>query len=242
VTYTEPLLTLTLGLSWIAVYFVQRSRGRQWLMLSLLTATLICWPPVEYLLSRPLEWNYAVRPFSAPAGLDAIVVFASGISPAQYERPYPLPDAETFERCQYAAWVYRNSRIPVLVSGGNATKRNPAFAVTMRDLLQAANVPPSEIWIEDRSRSTRENAIFSAEILRRRGVRRIALIVNARSMPRAAACFRRQGIDVVAAPSRFDNLSATVEDWILSWKAVRGNEETLHEAVGLLWYRLRGWI
>jgi hypothetical protein len=31
-----------------------------------------------------------------------------------------------------------------------------------------------------------------------------------------------------------------VEDWILSWKAVRGNAETLPEAIGLLWYRLRG--
>jgi uncharacterized SAM-binding protein YcdF (DUF218 family) len=61
-------------------------------------------------------------------------------------------------------------------------------------------------------------------------------------MRRAAACFRKLGIEVVPAPSRFDDLSATIDDWLLSWKAVRGNEETLHEALGLLLYRLRGWI
>jgi uncharacterized SAM-binding protein YcdF (DUF218 family) len=112
----------------------------------------------------------------------------------------------------------------------------------MRDLLEAAGIPAEDIWIEDRSSSTHENAVFSAEFLRGRGVHRIALVVDARSMPRAAASFRKQGIEVVPAPSRFDDLSATMDDWLLSWKAVRGNEETLHETFGLLWYRLRGWI
>jgi uncharacterized SAM-binding protein YcdF (DUF218 family) len=112
----------------------------------------------------------------------------------------------------------------------------------MRELLVAAGVPAETIWIEDRSRSTHENAVFSSQVLRRQGVRRVVLVVEARSMLRAAACFQREGIEVVAAPSRFRYLSATVEDWIPGWKAVKGNEITLHETLGLLWYRLRGWI
>lgn len=112
----------------------------------------------------------------------------------------------------------------------------------MRELLLGAEVPADMIWIEDRSRSTHENAVFSAQLLRQHGARRIALVVDARSMLRASACFRREGIEVVAAPSKFLYVSATVEDWILGWKAVRGNEITLHETLGLLWYRLRGWI
>ena len=43
-------------------------------------------------------------------------------------------------------------------------------------------------------------------------------------MLRAAACFRREGIEVVAAPSRFRYLSAIVDDWIPGWRAVKGNE------------------
>ena len=182
-----------------------------------------------------------MRPFGA-TGVDAIVVLSSGVSPPTYERPYSLPDPQTFERCRYAAWIYGKLRIPVLASGGQGAANQTAFAVTMGELLESANVPRAQIWLEERSRNTHENAEFSAAILRTRGVRRIALVVNARSMLRAAACFRKQGIDVVPAPVRFDDLSATVEDWMLNWKAVRGNEETLHEALGLLWYRLRGWI
>jgi uncharacterized SAM-binding protein YcdF (DUF218 family) len=242
VTYTEPLLTLTLTLSWIGLYFLQPSRAKRFLAASLLAISLIAWPPCEYVLSRPLEWHYPLRPFSTPAGAEAIVVFGSAVSPAQFERPYPLPDSESYSRCQHAAWISRNTRLPVLVSGGTGSARIPPVATTMRESLLAAKVPAEMIWIEDRSRSTHENAVFSAEILRRYGVRRIVLVVDARSMLRAEACFRREGIEVVAAPSRFRYLSAIVEDWIPGWRAVQGNEITLHETIGLLWYRLRGWI
>lgn len=241
-TYTEPLLTLTLALSLIAVYFLQPSRAKRFLTASLLATTLIAWPPGEYLLSRPLEWGYPVRQFSTPAGSEAIVVFGGSISPAQFERPYPLPDRETLERCQHAAWIYRKNRLPVLVSGGRGNAWVPQVAVVMRELLLGAGVPGEMIWTEDQSRSTHENAVFSAQILRRHGVRRVVLVVDARSMLRATACLRREGIEVVPAPSRFRYLEATIEDWIPGWQAVRGNEITLHETLGLLWYRLRGWI
>ena len=241
-TYTEPLLTLTLALCWIGVYRIGPVRAKRFLIASLLSVSLLCWSPCEYLLSRPLEGRYPVRPFTAPAGLDAIVVLSEAVSPPQFERPYALPDRETFNRCQYAAWIYHNTGLPLLASGGGGDDGAPAFAATMRETLVAAGVPPERIWIEDRSTSTHENAAFSAQVLRQHGARRIALVVDARSMLRASACFRHEGIEVVAAPSRFRYISATGAKWIPGWRAVQGNELTLHEMAGLLWYRLRGWI
>ena len=231
-----------LALLWAGVLCLPSSRPRRFLTLVLLVTSLLAWLPCAYVLSRPLESGYHLGPFRPGPGLDAIVVLSSAVSPAQFERPYPLPDAETFARCQYAAWIHRNTSLPVLVSGGGQHGTNPPFASTMRDLLMNAGVPPGTIWIEDRSGSTHENAAFSAQILRQHGARRIALVVDARSMLRAAACFRHEGIEVVAAPSRFFYLSATLEDWMPGWKAIQGNELTLHEMLGLLWYRLRGWI
>ena len=65
------------------------------------------------------------------------------------------------------------------------------------------------IWTEERSRSTHENAVFGAEILRQHEIGRIALVIEARSMLRAESCFRKQGITVVAAPCELDvNLTA----------------------------------
>jgi uncharacterized SAM-binding protein YcdF (DUF218 family) len=231
-----------LALSWIAVYFIPASRAKRFLILSLLATSLLSWPPCQYFLSRPLEWRYPVRPFSAPAGLDAIVVLGGAVSPAQFERPYHLPNAECFSRCQHAAWIQRNTGLPVLVSGGLGSDRNPPVGATMRDLMLVSGVPADMIWVEDQSRSTHENAKFSAVVLRRHGAHRIVLVVDAQSMLRASACFEKEGIEVTSAPSRFSELSAKVGDWLPGWKAVQGNEITLHETLGLFWYRLRGWI
>ncbi len=111
----------------------------------------------------------------------------------------------------------------------------------MRDLLQQAGVPPDMIWTEEESKSTYENGRFSAAILRRRNINRVALVVDARSMPRATAVLEKQGIRVAPAPSRIRQWDGPKE-LLPSWEAVRGNEDTLHEMLGYLWYKLHGWI
>jgi uncharacterized SAM-binding protein YcdF (DUF218 family) len=112
----------------------------------------------------------------------------------------------------------------------------------MSELLRRSGVPESMVWTEDQSQDTHQNALYGAEILRRHGVERVVLVVDARSMVRAAACLRKQGIQVVPAPSRFRQWGPLSEEVLPNWKGLRGNEETLHEVLGLLWYRMRGWI
>jgi uncharacterized SAM-binding protein YcdF (DUF218 family) len=241
-TYVNWLLTFALAVITILVYRLPTSRTKQILGLTVLATFLLAWSPCEYVLARHLEDAYPLAPFRAVQGLDAIVVLSAGVSPPQFERPYPLLDYETFTRCEYALWMYRTTMLPVLVSGGRNLAQQAPFASTMSELLVNSGIPPGMIWLEDRSLSTHENAVFSAEVLRRHGARRIALVVDARSMRRASACFRHEGIEVVAAPSKFLYITATLEDWLPGWKAIRGNELNLHETLGLLWYRVRGWI
>jgi uncharacterized SAM-binding protein YcdF (DUF218 family) len=68
------------------------------------------------------------------------------------------------------------------------------------------------------------------------------LVVDARSMPRAYACLRRTGLEVIPAPCGFTDAPSSVEDWLPSWRAIRKNDLTLHELLGLAWYKLRGWL
>lgn len=112
----------------------------------------------------------------------------------------------------------------------------------MRQLLQEAGVPEAMIWTEQRSRSTYENAVYGAEILRQHGIGKIALVTEARSMLRAELCFRKQRITVVPAPCEFREFESPLDEFTPSWKAISSNEETLHETAGLAWYWLRGWI
>jgi uncharacterized SAM-binding protein YcdF (DUF218 family) len=177
-----------------------------------------------------------------PAPVEAIVVFAAGVDPPNAGRPYALPDAETWRRCAYAAWLHHHvQRLPVLVSGG-ASGGAPPAALIMRELLGRAGISESMIWTETESRNTHENALYSARALKERGIARVTLVVDAYSMLRAERCFRKLGIQVTPAPSSFRTFGRLSEELMPGWKSIARNELSLHEAGGLLWYRLRGWI
>jgi uncharacterized SAM-binding protein YcdF (DUF218 family) len=242
ITYTQPLILLLLMLAVIGAIRAPRCKGTLLLRLALLGLVVLSWPPMDWLLSRPLEAWYPIRPF-ADASAEAIVVLSSYVHPPREERPYPLADRNTYQRCEYAAWLYKHYKhwrtVPVVVCGGPIEQ--PA-SVTMRELLERAGVPKSTIWTEESSHSTHENAVFGAGVLRQHGIGTIALVVEAQSMLRAEASFRKQGIRVVAAPCAFRTFDPSFEEFIPNWKAISRNEDSLHETLGLGWYWLRGWI
>jgi uncharacterized SAM-binding protein YcdF (DUF218 family) len=241
-TYIQPLMLVFLVVALAGLAPLRHCKRALAPILAVIGLLFVSWPPVDWLLSRPLEARYPIRPFpSEPA--QAIVVLSSSINPPKYERPYALPDKATYQRCEYAAWLHKNWQpLPVLACGGPGVRSEYAVAATMRQLLQRAGVPDAMIWTEERSRSTHENAVFGVEILRKRGISRIALVVEAQAMLRAEACFRKEGIVVVPAPCEFRQFDFQLEEFIPSWRAINGNEGTLHEAAGLGWYWLRGWI
>ena len=241
-TYTQPLLLASFTIILIGLLRLRHSKG-VWLPLAgMLALLLFAWPPVDWLLSRPLENRYSKRPFQAKP-TEAIVVLAAGVTPARNYRPFAVPDEETFERCEFAAWLYKNWQgVPVLASGGPGRSGARPFASTMRELLLQSGVPTDMIWTEEHSQSTHENALYSAEILRQHGVHNIALVVEAQSMPRAEATFRKQGLFVVPAPSEFRHFGSLADELIPSWRAIQRNEITLHEVLGLAWYWLHSWV
>ena len=239
-TYTEPLLLLCAAVAIAALWQLSPSKKKTTALWTLVILVLLSAPALDLVIALPLTARYPIRPFQPPAGLEAIVVLASDVLPPEYERPYALPDTDTFRRCEHAAWIYRQwGPLPVLACEG--VKRGPAPSV-MRELLRRGGVPEDKIWLEARSRSTHENALFGAAILRQNGIRRVALVVDAQSMPRASACFRKEGVDVTPAPMEFRTFGPWNQELIPSWTAIRRNEITFHELLGLAWYRLRGWI
>lgn len=240
-TYVQPLLAFflaiaTLGLIGWRIKALRRTAG-----LGLVCLFLLTWQPAAWLFSRPLECRYPVeRVPKEPA--EAIVVLSSTVSAPEYGRDYPVPDKATYERCEYAAFLYKHWRsVPVLASGGSSGPNQPVVAAAMRELLLRAGIPESAIRTEELSHSTYTNALYTGKLLTQMGIRRITLVVDAQSMPRAAACFQKLGFTVIPAPSSFVQVR-NAEDLIPSWKAVVHNEITLHEIIGLVWYRVRQWI
>jgi uncharacterized SAM-binding protein YcdF (DUF218 family) len=98
--------------------------------------------------------------------------------------------------------------------------------------------------MEDRSRTTYENAVETAKHLRERKVQRIVLVTEAVHLLRAKLCFEKLGLHVTPAGC---NYQATTFDWspinfLPSPEAAVHVDRVAHEWLGLIWYRFHGRI
>lgn len=112
----------------------------------------------------------------------------------------------------------------------------------MRTVLGQMGVPQNMIWTEEQSRSTYESARDSAEILKSKGITKIALVTEAYHMTRSELTFRKQGLDVVPAACCFHVDPDDFPGFGPSSEAIEWNQTTLHEVFGLAWYWMRGRI
>jgi uncharacterized SAM-binding protein YcdF (DUF218 family) len=145
--------------------------------------------------------------------------------------------------------LYRAGKAPlILVSGGEVPmlgKGSETEADAARTILLEWGVPDAAILIEKQSKSTVENARFSREMLAARGIKRALLVTSASHMPRALGVFRKAGLEV--SPSPADYLTGWAQpDWpfriLPDPGALNDSNTALHEYVGLLIYRIRGWL
>lgn len=241
------LLLLVLLLS-VRLWRKRRDRGARIVMFAATLLSVASWPPCAWLTTKTLETGYdsGCPPDIEKNSVGAIVVLSAGVQPPAPGRPYTLPDRSTELRCEHAAWIYREwSALPILATGGYVGPKNfpeESYASVMRQVLVQSGVAPEHIWTEERARSTYENAVYSGEILRARGIQRVILVTQAFHMRRAELVFRKQGIDVVPAPCdrRTADFPTNLLSFVPSANAILRNEEVAHEWAGIAWYWMRG--
>jgi uncharacterized SAM-binding protein YcdF (DUF218 family) len=244
-TYIEPLLGFFLVVAAVGAFRLRKVHSRAgWLLLAggLTGIFLTSWIPVPWAAGLILERRYDLAFPSSVAGAGAIVVLSANVLPPAPWRPLPLLDGESFQRVNHAGLVFRSHPLPIIVSGGRPPGAVEAYAESMRRFLIDQSIPPDRIWVEDKSTSTFENAAKSAEILRDRGIRKIVLVTNAYHMLRAESCFRKQGIEVIAAPSAFNTFPRDFANLLPGWRGLSATERILHEYIGLAWYLVRGYV
>jgi uncharacterized SAM-binding protein YcdF (DUF218 family) len=242
--YTFGVLLTAAGLAY-AWWRCPAARRRLCLAgVPLVVLVLLSLPCLAYLEMGSLEWQYPPLR-EPPAHVEALVVLAGSIRPADATRLRPEPAEDTLYRCLYAAELYRQvGGCPVVVSGGrmNGDPMEPSCAAVMRDFLQGLGVSAADLVTEDDSRTTYENATGCRELLERRGVRRVVLVTDAGHMLRAERCFRRQGLEVVAAPCNQHATEFHLSSFafVPSADALLESDYAWHEWLGVLWYWCRG--
>jgi uncharacterized SAM-binding protein YcdF (DUF218 family) len=194
-------------------------------------------------LVRPLEKMTAPLPAADRTAAQAIVVLAAGrLESAPEYGDADIPDYIALARLRYAAKLEHETRLPMLVSGGNAPAGEPqnSKAQAMADALRNDFRAPVT-WIEGASENTAGNAALSAKILLPTGIYRILLVTDAMHMPRATLAFTRAGFSVVAAPTMFFTARRTEPlAFLPSAEGLRRSYYAAYEWLGLIWYRSRG--
>lgn len=113
-----------------------------------------------------------------------------------------------------------------VVSGGQGSGEDISEAEAMRRYLEEFGISPERIILEDRSISTRENILFSAELLKERGIDRAVIVTNEFHQYRADIYARRNGLIVGHHSSNtppYNLLNYTVREWAALFDAfVRG--------------------
>jgi uncharacterized SAM-binding protein YcdF (DUF218 family) len=117
-----------------------------------------------------------------------------------------------------------------------------AASKNLIERLADFGVDPSRVSIESQSRTTFEDALYSAALLKPKPGQRWLLVAAAMHMPRAVGCFRVAGFQVEAYPVEFTThgRSSPFSPFATGCSALVQLDRAAKEWIGLIAYRLMG--
>ena len=206
-----------------------------WLALWLLATPAVASALTRWVGERPRDLSADLE--GSTPERRAMIVLSAGIDPDELGTPAMerLSDA-ALDRCIGAARIYRTYGFGHVILSGRDPALAPAELVGgMADLMEALGVPREKILLETEALDTRENALFSARVVRDLQATRVVVVTSALHMPRAVRWFERAGLRVIPAPVRFDPPApASLETLIPSATALARSRRVVHEVIGRL--------
>ncbi|MBV1915898.1 MAG: YdcF family protein [Pseudomonadales bacterium] len=239
--FLPPGVLIFAGLLGLLLLKWRPRSARALLLFSLLGLYLFSTPALVILQSGGLENHPALSVKDVRlADADAIVVLGGGIRMRPPEYGGDVLKVNTLNRVHQGAYWQRQLGLPLLVTGGVGRGKQVSEAQLMGQTLQDYYGVETG-WTESRSRTTWENARYSAEILLPINMQKIVLVTHANHMDRAIYSFESFGFDVIPAPLGYSSSRMPgweLMDFLPGASAIELNYKLLHERVGLITYRL----
>ncbi len=126
----------------------------------------------------------------------AIVLLGGGLRDSKELYDKLTVSAIPLERVRYAAYLQKQTQLPLLITGSSPKGISEA-QIMANELNTFFSVPTT--WVESKARTTKENALFSREILEKEGIKRVIVVTNQWHMQRAKLLFEQQGFEVLPA-------------------------------------------
>ncbi len=175
------------------------------------------------------------------AGAQSIVVLGGGIEPrsSAYGDLDLVPAA--YARLRYGYYLKSLTGLPLGYSGGSGWSSRsagldggePGLGAALQNMLRQDGRAALD-WVEDRSRDTHENAVFTARLLRAQGVQHVFLVTHAWHMPRSVRAFEAAGLRVIPAPmGQLQGADNWQQHWLPSGQGLQSSYSVLREWLGL---------
>jgi uncharacterized SAM-binding protein YcdF (DUF218 family) len=193
-----------------------------------------------------IESTYPVRPLGGIPESDCIVVLGGAVGPPMPPR-VDVELNEAVDRIYKAAQLHRAGKARVvIVTAGNQpwSASRWSEAELVRGLLVEWGVPEDAIVIEGSSRNTRENALYSKNVVDAYLCDQTLLVTSAAHMPRSVAAFASVGVDVIPVPTDIrvaKTAGVTFMDFLPSAEALEMTSAALREWIGRWYYEFKGW-
>jgi uncharacterized SAM-binding protein YcdF (DUF218 family) len=246
--FLQPLnfIALLFAIGIVALVLRRRRTALAFSCVAFAALALAVWSDAGALLLQPLEARFQ-RPANLPRDVKGIILlggaFEGGVNRVRHGYELNAAADRVIETLKLAR-LYPQAKI--LVSGGNGSlvRDEMPDADIAPKLFAAMGIPADRLILEDRSRNTYQNAVFSKELAKPKPGDTWVLVTSAFHMPRSVGIFRKAGFPVIPWPSDYRTLGN--EEFGFSHGDPQSSAGmlslALHEWVGLLGYRMTGRI
>ncbi len=198
------------------------------------------------------RWEPKPLEISKLATYDVAIVLGGGIA---NEFKWPNDRAHfdpSADRLLQAFQLYKMGKVKkILISAGslslNSKNKLKTEANISQKFLLLAGVDSAAIIIENESKNTYQNALFTNKVLISKGLAnsKLLLITSAYHMKRSQMCFEKQGLKVDIFPSTYQQTGFD----FYSFESIIPDEvafgiwyDLFHEWYGIIIYKLMGYI
>lgn len=244
----EPinLIGILVALGIVLMLLRLRSLALACMLAGLAVLALGAWTSLGALMLHPLEDRFQ-RPEPAPEAVAGIIVLGGGFEGAVNlaRGGYELnASGDRFVETAILARRYPDARVVVTGGTGTLVLEGEGDADTAPRLLTALGVAPERLVLENKSRNTHENAVFTRQMLEPKPGETWLMVTSAFHMPRAVGLFRKAGFDVTPWPSDYRTAGTEkigpAQDNVAD--SLRNVSLAIREWIGLFVYWLTGRI
>ena len=237
------LVILLAGLAALLA-FTRFARPARWLgLFAVVMLGLMAFSPLPRAVIRPLEDRFPQQD-AVKGPVAGIVVLGGAIGLARGDVVLNA-SASRMTKAVELARLHPEARI---VFAGGAANLISQVTVTEADgarrLMEGLGLAPGRLILEDKSRNTRENAVFTRNLVDPKPGERWLLVTSAWHMPRAMGVFRKAGFPIEAFPVDYWSAGKPA-DFIRPYsrapRALESADNGFKEWIGLVAYRLAGY-